>query len=358
MEELERLIQKFWAKETTSVENKRLLELLEIHKGDYKDLVQYEFNEADPDHSHRLDPQRASELLQKIHANLMPDETYLFRDARIPERKPFSIRRLVLRIAIAASVVIATGIGLLVSRHRENSQLSKNAEQPVPRLIQLVNSSNADMPVLLRDGSSIQLHKNSGISYYEPFINGRRDISLNGIALFKVARDKTKPFTVYAGGIITDVLGTQFLVNASDPKKVIVRLLEGKVAVHAAGEPGLTMAEQDLKPGQEILIDKSSNRFLVKTAGTDKNKTISRSAGVKNKVALAFQQDPLDVVFRKIGILYHVPVSFREQEIAGLHFTGTFLKSDDLNLILSTICHLNDLQFTKEQDSIFITRGH
>ncbi len=243
MEELEQLITRFWANETTSVENNRLIQLLEEQKEAYRDLVKDDFNEAGPFHAQQLEPGRAREILQKIHLNLgsggnLVARTAKIREAKIHEAKiheakihgakTFFLQRVGWPMTIAASVIVVTGLALLAGWYRVNQrQMAKNTERPAYRLIQLVNRSNAEMPVHLQDGSSIQLQKNSGLSYYEPFINDRRDISLSGIALFKVARDRTRPFTVYAGGIVTEVLGTRFLVNASDPKKVIVRLLEG-----------------------------------------------------------------------------------------------------------------------------------
>ncbi len=131
--------------------------------------------------------------------------------------------------------------------------------------------------------------------------------------------------------------------------------------MHAGNESGLTMKEVTLTPGQEILVDKSSHQFLVKNVITDKQIIAGQTnpGGAEDRGCIGFsRKSPLDMVFRKIGIHYRVPVSFRPDEMEGLYFTGTFLKSDDLKLILSTICHVNDLQFTKEQDSIVITKLH
>jgi transmembrane sensor len=348
MLELERLIQKFWADQTNLAENRRLIQLLEQYKE-----VQKDFRERESHLTHDLQPDKALSLLQRLHKDLGMDDLERKQKAKI-----ISIRKVYRRIAVAASVFIIAGLALLFAgRHKQNQQIVKNTIPELPRIMRLVNSSDSTMPVNLKDGSTVQLEKNSSLSWYEPFINDRRDISLNGIAIFKVAQDKTKPFTVYAGGIATRALGTRFLVNNADVKKVIVQLLEGKVAVNTARGSGLTMRNVYLTPGQEFSFDKNSRQYIVNTI-TDKPGKTGKPVIPDSRSELVFNKEPLGLVFKQIGNLYKVPVAFRKEDMKGLYFTGTFLKSDGLNIVLSTICNVNDLLFTKEQDNIIITKSH
>ena len=69
-----------------------------------------------------------------------------------------------------------------------------------------------------------------------PFQNNKREIYLEGEAYFKVAKDKTKPFTVFAGALATTALGTQFRITAkkNTPGNITVKLFTGKVAIRSS----------------------------------------------------------------------------------------------------------------------------
>jgi transmembrane sensor len=360
MLELEQLIQKFWANQTTLAENKRLLQLLELYRSTVKDSMQDNFQESEPLHNDGLRPDRALSILERIHSNLGMTDL-----AEAQKTRTASIRKLYHRIAVAASVCILTmSLFLLTSRHHEKEQLAKvigpaipGTIPPMPKLIRLVNEHEAVLSVTLKDGSTVQLEKNSSLSYYDSFTNDRRDLSLSGIAVFKVAKDKTRPFTVYAGGLATRALGTRFLVNAADPGKIKIRLLEGKISVSSAAGSDLTMKEVLLTPGQELSFDRTSQVYAVGTVAARPGDAARRTIP-DNKPDLVFHKEPLGSVFEKVASLYKVPLSYQKEVLDGLYFTGTFLKSDNLNIVLSTICNVNDLLVTKSGDSIIISKSH
>jgi transmembrane sensor len=364
MLELEQLIQKFWANKTTLAENTRLIQLLEQYKETMKNSMQNEFQERLADRENDLPPDKALSILQKIHSNL--DITDLmggfnFREGLfryLPTGGTDTLRRLVRRIAVAAAIALLAGSAfLLIGRPRDDRPIVKASAPATPRLIRLVNNADSILPVTLEDGSTVQLGKNSSLTWYKPFINHRRDLSLRGVALFKVAKEKTRPFTVYAGGIATTALGTRFWVNATDGKKIRVRLLEGRVMVNAAAGSGMAMSDVFLAPGQELSFNRNSRRYTVNAADA-KPDNAGKSVRPANKPELVFRKEPLGLVFEKVGYLYKVPLAFRMEDLDGLYFTGTFLKSDSLNTVLSTICNVNDLLVTKEGDRIIIAKSH
>jgi len=351
MQELEQLIQKFWENRTTLEENRHLLELLEQYQATLNNRLEEEEMKDYPGQS--LPPDRALPILQKIHHRLG-------LEGRIEEQKKNTavVRKLYRLMAVAASVCILVISGfLLTDRHHEERTHVMRATATAPHLVRLANSSDSVLPVTLADGSTVQLEKNSSLSYYEPFINDRRDISMNGIALFKVAKDRKRPFTVYAGGIATTALGTKFVVNTTDSRKVMVRLLEGKVVITTAAGSNLTMNDVYLAPGQEFSFDKASRQYVV-NATHDRVMETGKPEPPADKPDLVFRKEPLHNVFEKVGRLYRVQLSFRKEELNGLYFTGTFLKSDNLDIVLSTICNVNDLLVAKKGDTIIITKSH
>ena len=368
MLELEQLIQKFWANQTTLAENKRLLQLLELYRSTVKDSMQDNFQESETPHEDGLRPDKALSILEKIHSNLGITDLAAAQKGRMAfmqTTRTASIRKLYHRTAVAASVcILAISLFLLTSRHHEKEQLAKvitpdmpNTTPAMPKLIHLVNEREAVMSVTLKDGSTVQLEKNSSLSYYDSFTNDRRDLSLSGIAVFKVAKDKSRPFTVYAGGLATRALGTRFLVNSAEPGKIKIRLLEGKISVSSAKGSDLTMKEVLLTPGQELSFDRTSRVYAVGAFVARPGDMVTRAIP-DNKPELVFHQEPLGSVFEKVAHLYKVTLSCRKEDLDGLYFTGTFLKSDNLNIVLPAICNVNDLLVTKSGDNIIITKSH
>lgn len=129
--------------------------------------------------------------------------------------------------SVAASVLVLIALGWKLINN--NATLEKpitevngkiNFEAPYIR--DRINTTDTPQQLVLQDGSELKLFGNSMISYYEPFIDNKRNITLIGKADFKVAKDKTKPFTVFSGDISTTALGTRFTVTAfkKDKSKV------------------------------------------------------------------------------------------------------------------------------------------
>ena len=352
MQELEQLIQKFWANQTTKTENRRLLQLLEEYKAMSAEVEPDELFEEMEGQGAGLPPDRAMSILQGLHGRLGIDDK-----AGRQKKRSAIVRMLYSRAAVAAGVA-ALVLGVFLWAGRRHTERPAIAAAPAAHndLVSVLNNADSVLPLMLEDGSTVQLEKNSSLSYYKPFINDRRDISLKGIAVFKVAKDKKRPFTVYAGGIATTALGTRFLVNSTDTKKVVIRLLEGKVVIRTAAGLNMTMSDVFLSPGQEFSFDKDSRQYVVNTIHDRVNDAVRAAPAARPE--LVFRKEPLDRVFEKVGRLYSVSLSFRREDLHGLYFTGTFLKSDNLDIVLSTICNVNDLHLARNGDTIAITRSH
>ncbi len=351
MQELEQLIKKFWANEISQEENHRLLQLLREYKDTYRDMIRGDFGLEEMDETDAPD---AAGLLTKIHRNLGIEGLEEKQQARI-----HFITRRRRYLTVAASVcAIVLFVFLLAPRHPQAPVAKiKEVTSPLPHLEHLTSGRDSGMTFTLEDGSVIQLKKKSQLSFYRPFRDGRRDLWLEGAAVFNVANDKSKPFTVYTGEVATKVLGTRFSVNSLETGKVKIRLLEGKIVINSNATAGQGMKDVYLTPGQELSFDKNSRAYTVNIIGTRPEKP-ARSEGMDNEPELVFHKEPLGKVFQKIGLQYKVPLSFRKEELDGLYFTGTFIKSDDLHIVLSAICKVNNLTFTEEKDSVIITRSH
>lgn len=156
----------------------------------------------------------------------------------------------------------------------------------------------------LADGSQVWLNAGSSITYPVAFVGDERKVAVNGEAYFEVAHNTAMPFKVVKGDVEVEVLGTHFNVNAYDDEADIkVTLLEGSVKVHKGKEVGL------LKPGQQVQI---SNEL--KFAGTvDVDEVMAWKEGY-----FKFSRADIKTIMRQLArwydldVQYEGPVSQRE----------------------------------------------
>ena len=89
--------------------------------------------------------------------------------------------------------------------------------------------------IALPDGGTVVLNVASRLEVPTDYTAGNRTVRLNGEALFTVVHNDGKPFTVIAGGTVTRVLGTRFVVRRYGTDTVtMIAVKEGKVAVGPA----------------------------------------------------------------------------------------------------------------------------
>lgn len=146
------------------------------------------------------------------------------------------------RIDIAGSAVLL----------KEGDQLQYRNETPVPahqHLYHTLTTSKGEVYSLtLSDGSKVWLNSASSIRFPVAF-GATREVAVTGEAYFEVVRDVKKRFLVDAGGVVTEVLGTKFNVNAyADETKTAITLLEGSVKISNETH------SVHLRPGQQAGI--------------------------------------------------------------------------------------------------------
>jgi transmembrane sensor len=174
--------------------------------------------------------------------------------------------------------------------------------------------------VNLDDGSSVQLDVGTRI---EVRMSGdSRGIQLlSGRALFEVARDSSRPFSVTAAGSRTTALGTKFQVERTDTN-VIVTLTEGSVAVDQYQNHlvGIGWNER-LVPGEQISIDIQNHRSLRRLV--DIHSTTSWTQGRH-----IFRGMPLKAAIEEVNRYAETKVRIGDPSLATLPVAGNFIVGD------------------------------
>jgi ferric-dicitrate binding protein FerR (iron transport regulator) len=304
----------------------------------------------------------------KMHVDLTVSERILqrirktYKTSNAPYRtKPF------VRYAVAASFIgILTFAGLkwLTERDRQPTQ-GTTAVTPVTvstqKLETIENNTGQVMQERLSDHSLVTVYPNSSLQYLSVFEGNKRDLYLKGKAKFKVSKDPSKPFTVYAAGISTTALGTEFLITVKDNQQVSVALMEGSVKVasqHKADSNEFVV----LRPGDKLVV--SSGQFLhyslMHTADRKPTNSLTKSAEKDKPVPeennLVFKNEPLKDVLKRVEEKFGVTINY--EQAPGLEeklFTGTFLETDDLEFIIKMISHLHGLKYSIEEKQVTIS---
>ena len=225
------------------------------------------------------------------------------------------------------------------------------------------NTSDKEMMIALTDGSVVQLQANSELRYDEPFQNNTRDIALSGKAFFKVAKDKTKPFTVTAGGLSTTALGTSFWIDDNKKgNKVSVQLITGKVIITKAPVSTIkNFATVYLIPGEELQFETATEKYSVQkfnqqNSSQNKKTERKRTEYVTPDGNLLFNNTPLKTVFNTLENRYSITITFNEADIRNSTFTGQYKPTESLEDILQTVVLLNHLHMQKGSSGYIITK--
>lgn len=269
--------------------------------------------------------------------------------------------------AIAASIVLLLAIGWLFRIGRNDIQpemanVNKATKAELPDdTIRFANTSTKTKVVSLPDGSTVSLSPDSKLTYHEAAVY--RNVNLTGEATFKVAKDKARPFTVFAGKLATTALGTVFKITAySLSVNTKVRLIEGKVVVRpddALKRKGVK--DVYLEPGNELLLnnEKQIAQVYDYNKTINKNKVIEVRAGetVIEQNSIVFYNQPLLTVFDVLEDKYNVKISCDVKKVAKNTFTGRFdTDKESLDDFLKTIATLNNLKVTHSENEFLITQ--
>ncbi len=151
-------------------------------------------------------------------------------------------------IIIAAAITLLAGLGYVFTQGSDDQWTT------------VTMASHESGEVTLPDGSIVSLREGSQLRYPAHFAPDKREVTLLGEAFFEVARDSTRPFTILTEDVITQVLGTSFLVEANPSDSLIqVSVVTGKVAFH----PILTPQKQVLlTPNLRGIYAKSSQGVI------------------------------------------------------------------------------------------------
>lgn len=200
----------------------------------------------------------------------------------------------------------------------------------------VVNTETQSKKVILPDGSTVILEKNSEIHYAKDFAGQFREVQFKGEGLFDVVKDPNKPFIVNTGNVITKVLGTSFTVKSFDnDNQITVNVIRGKVSVVALKTKTTQQNAKEeviLVPNQKAVFSKNEAR-LEQTI-VDKPIALASNDTAKQ---IIFEEQPVSTIFEALEKTYNVDIVFDNKILKNCAITTT-LTDEPLFEKLNAIC--------------------
>jgi transmembrane sensor len=202
--------------------------------------------------------------------------------------------------------------------------------------------------VQLADGSTVELNARSTIQVH--LTEHQRDLTLlEGQALFRVAKDKQRPFVVRAGEAQVRAVGTEFDVYRK-PTATVVTVVEGRVETYDSSDsPGT--AAIILSAGEQLTV---LPHFVSKPTHAD---TAIATAWLQKR--LIFEETPLSDVAEEFNRYNRRPLIIADGDLEKLKISGVYSSTDPASLI-NFLRNQNSIQVveTEKQVRVLPRDGH
>jgi transmembrane sensor len=244
------------------------------------------------------------------------------RPPPLPAAQPRALRKLSRRPALAAAALALlasiTALFLWIDSDTAHSYSTGIGEQ---RTIQLL------------DGSTVELNARSKIKVR--LTDRQRDVALiEGQALFRVAKDKQRPFVVRAGDAQVRAVGTEFDVYKKQAETVVT-VVEGRVETYSETD-GTNAAAIVLSAGEQLTV---LPHTVTKPTRAD---TAAATAWLQKR--LIFEETPLKEVAEEFNRYNRRPLAIDDAELQTLKISGVYSSTDPASLI----------NFLRSQNSIIV----
>ncbi len=225
--------------------------------------------------------------------------------------------------------------------------------------------------IKLPDGTQLILNAGSVVSYRSDYNSTNRNVSLDGEAYFKVARNENIPFIVNAGSVSIKALGTEFNVKAYADENIIeTTLITGKIKISCEGT-GDSIQAVDLIPNQKAIFIKDEQGFLLEDLRESDSTGIEPVRSIISNILIAPQVntdqvigwtegklilrgESLDKLCVELRRKYDVTVIFLDDEIKKFRFTGVLL-DETLEQVLNVIGMTAPIRYSLDGKTVYLS---
>jgi ferric-dicitrate binding protein FerR (iron transport regulator) len=264
------------------------------------------------------------EKIKKAITGSTADTVPFFNDRKV-SFKPIRKSTWVLACLLLTTVI---GAGFLLF-HK-----SLQASEP---LVKAVNKGLKPQTLVLSDSTTVTLAPGSTLEYPNHFNAGRRDVYLDGEAIFHVKRNETAPFKVFSQNIVATVLGTIFQFKKGGDSVIAVELLKGRLDVQMTEASGVSKSLA-LHPNEKAVYLKQAHAFY--------------KSPFRIQTDIAFYQSNFDEIAAEIKDAFGITLINKSTK-SDWRFTGEFKQTTAEDLI-AAICLVKKVTAETRVDTVYI----
>jgi len=170
--------------------------------------------------------------------------------------------------------------------------------------------------ITLCDGSQVWLNSGSKLIYPAVFAGKKREVYIDGEAIFDVTRLEGEPFFVNSRDFSIRVTGTVFNVSSySDDNQSSAVLESGKIELYSNDKSLLHREKVAISPGEIVIFNPDENTFSKSTVKPQNY--LSWRNGY-----FIFKNERLNSILKKIGRYYNVDIQVVNEKLSAETFTG------------------------------------
>ena len=265
----------------------------------------------------------------KLHTRLA-DEQLLSRD----DVKTGALPLIAKMRRVAAIVVLCICCGAAV--------LLFFPDKETEQLFTLHNNETSNTLVsTLNDGSIVYLTDGATLTYPKRFDSDKRQVTLQGEALFDIRGDKDCPFLIETESTVVEVLGTAFSIKSGGRESFELSVQHGLVKATLKA----TNAQALVEAGETVRLN-DNHQLLKEISGNQR-----QFAQYTEK--MRFKDERLDRVIHVINKISDKPVIFADSLSVGMEINVTFDNNTPTDMI-ELICQGFNLTHTVDGEHIVI----
>ena len=206
--------------------------------------------------------------------------------------------------------------------------------------------------ITLSDNSTVWLNSGSKLVYPVRFSEDKREVYLEGEAIFEVSHNQKYPFHVLTRDLEVKVLGTVFNISAYiDDNTINTILKSGAVELIYKSNSFLSQTKEKMIPGMLAVYDPAKRTMEQTNVNT--NNYLSWKDGY-----IVVERKTLGYIAKKLSRYYNIPIKIDNLELANESFSGYLDLRNSATQVLEMIAEIVEIKIKQLDDhQIIITKS-
>lgn len=202
--------------------------------------------------------------------------------------------------------------------------------------------------ITLSEGTKVWLNSGSKLIFPAVFSENKREVYIDGEAVFEVTHSETNPFYVQTRDFDIKVLGTVFNVSSySDDKNSSTVLQKGKIELSYKGNSIFTKEKLTILPSTMAVYNPDENNFT-------KEKVNPQDYMSWHDGYLVFNNEKLINILKRLSRYYNVDILLTDAKIQNETFSGKLDLKGSPSKVLDIIAKTTPFIYEREDNQIVI----